>query len=112
MKAKKAWFDNNHEGKLLRYGINKLAKKLKTSDDTDELIKILNCLSLASNSKANLGKFEIVDKKLNTLLTLLKEQQPKRFIADNYSGELPRPEDSGTGTTTSPAEETNPENTG
>lgn len=105
------WVDNNHEGKLIRFGINKLAKKLKQAEETDEIVKIMNAISVASNAKANLSKYEVMDKKLNLLLTLLKEQQPKRFIADNYSGELPRPENIGTGTTDNPAEEKQPDNT-
>lgn len=75
--TKHAWNDNNYEGKLIRYGINKIAKKLKISDDTDEIIKLLNAISTASNAKANLAKYEHLDKKLDHVLQLLKHRELK-----------------------------------
>ena len=90
---KTAWSDNSHEGKLLRYGINKLAKKLKKTEDAEELIKILNAISTAANIKVGLARYEIQDQKLDMVIQLFKDRQLKKFIGDNLANELPKPKD-------------------
>lgn len=86
---KKAWYDNNHEGKALRYGINKLLKKLKKTEDTEELIKILNCIAFSSNVKSNLAKLEYLTKDIKELKELVKKFLPQKIIGD--IAELPNP---------------------
>jgi len=87
--AKKGWYDGNHEGKLLRRGINKLAKKLNEAEDTDEIIKIINCISTAANAKQNLAKYLHLDTKINELLVLMKKQEARNILTDNMAHELP-----------------------
>ena len=68
MTTRHAWNDNNFEGKLLRKAIGKLAKKLKNTDDTDEIIKITNAISAASNAKKGLAQYEHLDDKYSKVL--------------------------------------------
>lgn len=75
---KKAWYDNNHEGKLLRYGLNKLAKVLKKAEDVDDIIKIMNAVSVASNSKANIAKQQIIAKEIKELKLMVARVLPQR----------------------------------
>lgn len=77
--TKHAWNDNNYEGKLLRRAISKLANKLKTANDTEEIIKIINAISTASNAKLGLAKYEYQDKKLDYVLKLLKEKDLTKY---------------------------------
>jgi hypothetical protein len=92
-----AWNDNNYEGKLLRSAISKLAKRLKKSDDlsTDELIKIINCMATASNAKKGLSEYEHYNKKLDHVLSLLKERELVKYNieAKDDIKHLPRPQD-------------------
>lgn len=74
-----AWNDNNYEGKLLRKAIGRLANKLKKAEDTEELIKIINAISTASNAKMNLARYEYQDKKLDHVLKLLKEKELTKY---------------------------------
>lgn len=93
MTTRKAWFDGEHEGKLLRYGINKLAKQLRKAEDSDEIIKLLNAIGYAANAKQNIAKQQLLDGKVTELLKLIKEQNARKIFVDNQSHELPRKQD-------------------
>lgn len=86
-----AWDDNNYEGKLLRKAIGKLAKKLKETDDTEELIKIINSISTASNAKVGLAKYEHQDKKMDKILQLLENHKLVKYNDEAFrdAKELP-----------------------
>lgn len=83
--TKHAWNDNNYEGKALRRVFAKLIKRFeKIADDgeLDDLIKVANSLSVISNSKANLAKYEHLDKKLDHVLQLLKQRELQQIIPE------------------------------
>lgn len=84
-----AWNDNSHEGKLIRRMIDSLAKEFKNTKDLDEKIKIIHAVSQASNTKVGIDKHENLDYKINLVLKLYKEQQPKKMMDNNYARELP-----------------------
>ena len=91
---KQAGHDNNYEGKAVRRVFGKLIKrfeKIADSGDTEELIKLANSLSVISNSKANLAKYEHLDKKLDYVLQLLKQKEIKQVYPEiiNDSKQLP-----------------------
>ncbi len=95
--TKHAWNDNNYEGKALRRVFGKLVKrfeKIADTGETEDLIKIANSLSVIANSKANLAKYEHLDKKLDYVLSLLKQRELKQVIPElvNDANQLPRPE--------------------
>lgn len=92
--TKHAWHDNNYEGKAMRRVFGKLIKrfeKIADTGDTEELIKLANSLSVISNSKANLAKYEHLDKKLDYVLQLLKQKEIKQVYPEiiNDSKQLP-----------------------
>lgn len=96
--TKHAWNDNNYEGKALRRVFGKLIKrfeKIADTGETEELIKIANSLSVISNSKANLAKYEHLDKKLDHVLKLLKQRELKQYVPElvNDANQLPRQQD-------------------
>lgn len=96
--TKHAWNDNNYEGKALRRVFSKLIKrfeKIADTGETDDLIKIANSLSVISNSKANLAKYEHLDRKLDHVLQLLKQRELKQIIPEalNDIKQLPRQSD-------------------
>jgi hypothetical protein len=91
--TRKSWINNEYEGKLLRYAINKLAKKLKKTEDTEDIIKITNAISTAANSKLALVKYEVMDDKIDLLMTMLKSRELKKYVEENVAKELPGAED-------------------
>ena len=86
-----AWNDHTHEGKLIRRIIDMLAKQLKDNDEIDEIVKMLHAISQASSVKLAIDKHENMDYKINLVLKLYKEQEPKKFMENNYARELPGP---------------------
>ena len=88
-----AWNDNSHEGKIIRRLVDRLNSKVNKTEDVDEMIKILNAISNAANTKTNIAKYEKMDDKLNSVLKLLKEfkdsKQFTKFVEDNYVNQLP-----------------------
>ena len=85
-----AWNDHKYEGKLIRRIIDMLAKELKDAD-LDEKIKILNAIHQAANTKLAIDKHEDMDYKIRLVLKFIKEDQPKKFMENNYARELPGP---------------------
>jgi hypothetical protein len=59
------------------------------------MIRIINAISTASNSKVSLAKYEHQDKKLDKVLKLLESHKLTKYNDEalNDIKELPRPQD-------------------
>lgn len=93
-----AWHDNNYEGKALRRVFTRLIKrfeKIYDTAETEELIKLANSLSVIANSKVNLAKYEHLEKKLDHVLSLLKQKELKQILPEaiHDAQQLPKPAD-------------------
>lgn len=98
MPNRQAWDNNSHEGKLLRYNINRLQKRIKklldneTVDNEEKIARLMHTQTFLINSKTKIIELSLTERKIVAIEEYNKNHKIRQIMTDSVEDgkELPR----------------------